>query len=355
MARQCPQHRFVLVLGVLNNLEHYAEQLQDYNRRHGSPVDIRINVPTEKAAELVREAGIYLHTYGNEEPFGMPISIAEAMASGAFVFVPTLPGAQQYVGTAGGLYASADGVAASIRQSARAYNEQWQVWQQRAMDFAYQNYADVVVLRPLLDEWQRIADLGMHAPLIYEELQCPEIESALRFVLEQPDLALIDNFDRSYLSHVVGACRRAHEWGADADVRQAALCHSVYIDNRIRPTAQNRARLSERIGERAEQLVYAFAAVVFRHLEQSLDAQPPFEFPDQIAGGTLRLTAGEFHDLCLIHLAEWTEKRDRCPDAVFDPQFYRRVAQYLGGRAAAEFARMDLPPADESHPLGRAA
>jgi hypothetical protein len=162
--------------------------------------------------------------------------------------------------------------------------------------------------------------------------------------LEQPGLAWIDNFGRSYLSHVVGACRRAHEWGADADVRQAALCHSVYIDNRISPTPQNRAHLRERIGPRAEFLAYAFAALVFRDLETSLDAEPPFEFPDQIAGGTLRLTEAEFHDLCLLHLAEWTEKRDRCPEAAFDPQFYRRVAQRLGGRAAAEFARVDLQP-----------
>jgi hypothetical protein len=342
------------VLGVLNNLEHYAEQLQDYNRQHGSPVEIRINVPTEKAAELVREAGIYLHTYGNEEPFGMPISIAEAMASGAFVFVPVRPGAKEYVGTAGALYPSAEHVAAAIRQSARAYNEQWQEWQKKAMDFAYQNYADVVVLRQLLDQWQQIADLGVPAPLLHDELQCPEIQPALRFLFQQNQLALIDNFGRSYLSHVIGACRRAHDWGADTDVRQAALCHSMYIDNRITPTPQNRARLRECIGTRAERLVYAFAAVVFRHLELTLDAQHPYELADQVAGGTLRLTTGEIHDLCLIHLAEWTEKRDRCPDAVFDPQFYRRVAHYLGGRAAADFLAVDSQPA-KSHPLGRAA
>jgi hypothetical protein len=271
----------------------------------------------------------------------MPISIAEAMATGALVFVRALPGAEQYVGPAGALYGSESDVTAAIRMSARAYSEQWRQRQQKAVDFAYQNYADVVVLRPLVEEWQRIADAGIDAPLIYEELQCPEIQPAIRFVLDQPGLALIDNFARSYLSHAVGACRRAHELGADADVRQAALCHSVYIDNRITPTQENRARLRECIGTRAERLVYAFSAVVFVHLEQCLDAQPPFEFPDQIVGGTLRLTPAEFHDLCLIHLAEWTEKRDRCPDAAFDPQFYRRVAQRLGGRAA-ELAGLDL-------------
>ncbi len=338
VARQCPQHRFVLVLGVLNGLEHYSGQLQEYNRRQGSPVDIRLNVPTEEAAALVRQAGIYLHTYGTDEPFGMPISIAEAMATGALVFAPALPGAEEYVGPAGGLYASADDVAAAIRLSARAYPEQWRERQQRAAEFAYQNYADIVVLRPLLDEWLETADAGIDAPLINDELQTPEIQPALRFLMDQPGLALIDNFGRSYLSHAVGAGRRAHEWGADADVRKAALCHSVYIDRRISPTPENRAILRERIGERAERLAYAFCAVVFVHLEPALDRQPPFEFPDQIAGGTLRLNAADFDDLCLIHLAEWTEKRNRCPDAALDPAFYRRIAQRLGGRAAATFA-----------------
>jgi hypothetical protein len=126
------------------------------------------------------------------------------------------------------------------------------------------------------------------------------------------------------------------------------LCHSVYIDNRISPTPANRALLRERIGERAERLVYAFSAVVFVHLERLLDSQLPFDFPDQFAGGTLRLNVADFDDLCLIHLAEWTEKRNRCPEASLDPAFYRRIAQRLGGRAAATFA------AAQSHPLADA-
>lgn len=344
VARLCPQHRFVLIVGTLKGFENYVDELHSYNRQHGGRVDIRVDVPAEEAAALVREAGIYLHTYGDEEPFGMPISIAEAMATGALVFARALPGAEQYVGSAGALYATADEAAMAIRLSARAYSEQWKQRQQRAMDFAYQHYADAVVLRPLLDEWLRIVETGIEAPLIYEELQCPEIEPALRFLIEDSGVALIDNFGRSFLSHVVGSSQRAHEWGADADVRKAAVCHSLYIDNRITPTAENRANLREHIGERAERLAYAFCAVVFVHLEQALNAEPPFDFPDQLAGGTLRITAADFEALCLIHLAEWTEKRVRCPEEALKPALYRRMADRLGGRAAADFGSLETQP-----------
>jgi glycosyltransferase involved in cell wall biosynthesis/uncharacterized coiled-coil protein SlyX len=338
VAAQCPQHRFVLALGVLNRLEHYAEEVQDYNRKLGSPVEIRINVPTEEAAALVRQAGVYLHTYGTEEPFGMPISIAEAMATGAFTLVRNLPGAAHYVGLVGGVYETADHAASLIRQSARWYDEQWRDVRRRTVEFAYQNYADVNVLRPLLDDWLHIRHAGIDASSIVEELHDPELQPALRFLMDDARLGLINNFGRTYLSHVVGTCRKLHSWSADVDLRKAALFHSLYIDRRINPTPEQRARIRTLIGDRAERLAYAFCAVVFVHLEPVLNTQPPFEFPDQIAGGTLRLNVADFDDLCQIHLAEWTEKRNRCPEASLEPAFYRRIAQRLGGLAAAEFA-----------------
>ena len=338
VAAQCPQHRFVLALGVLNHLEHYAEEVQAYNRRLGSPVEIRINVPTEEAAALVRQAGVYLHTYGTEEPFGMPISIAEAMATGAFTLVRNLPGAASYVGPVGGVYESADQAASLIRQSARWYEEQWRDVRRRTVEHAYQNHADIHVLRPLLDDWLQVRHAGIDASSIIEELNDAELQSALQFLLDEAGLGLINNFGRTYLSHVVGACCRPKEWGADLDLRKAALFHSLYIDRRINPTPEHRARIRALIGDRAERLAYAFCAVVFVHIEPALNTQPPFEFPDQIAGGTLCLSAADVDDLCLIHLAEWTEKRNRCPQASLEPAFYRRIAGRLGGPAAETFA-----------------
>ena len=122
IARRCPDHQFVLVLGRLPNLDDDIERLLSENRRLGSPVDIRLNLSNEETAALVREAGIYLHTYGDTEPFGMPVSIAEAMATGAFTLARDLPGAAEYLGGSGALYRSADQAVALIRAFSESPN-----------------------------------------------------------------------------------------------------------------------------------------------------------------------------------------------------------------------------------------
>ncbi len=355
VAALCPQHRFILVLGVLNQLETYVDALVEYNRRCGSPVDIRINLPTEQSAALVRKAGVYLHTYGDQEPFGMPISIAEAMATGAYTLVRRLPGAAAYVGDAGALYGSAEEAAHLIRQSARWYREQWQDRQARAVEFAYQNYADLHVLKPLLLEWQRTTDAGIPAPSIIDDLFDPALRPALSFLLDETRLGLISNFGRSYLSHVVGAYRQLRDWNADADVSRAGLFHSIYIDSRVEPDLLHRERVRQVIGERSERLAYAFCATSFAYIEQVLHGSAAIELPDRLANGTLRLSRTDFDDLCLIHLAEWTEKAPRCPEAQLNPAFYRRIAEYLArsGRIPGEHPRTTCVRA--SHPLRRAA
>jgi glycosyltransferase involved in cell wall biosynthesis len=355
IATLCPQHRFVLVLGVLNRLEHYVDEVVEYNRSNGSPVDIRINLPTESAAALVRQAGIFLHTYGNQEPFGMPISIAEAMATGAYTLVRRLPGAAEFVGDAGALYGSAEEAAQLIRQSARWYHEQWLERQARTVEFAYQNYPDVHVLRPLFHEWQRIVDSGIPAPSIIEDVFDPALRPALAFLLDEAKIGLVDIFGNSFLSHVVGTWRLLRNMNADVAVARAGLFHSIYIDNRVTPDALRRLRVRQVIGERSERLVYAFCAINGVHIERALDDAAPIELPDRFAIATLRLSRADFDDVCLIHLAEWTEKAPRCPEARLNPGFYRRIAEYLArsGRIPGEHPRATCNPA--SHPLRRAA
>ena len=55
-------------------------------------------------AELLGRAGIYLHTHGTDHGVTMPISIAEAMATGAVVLGRDLPGVREYIGRGGELY-----------------------------------------------------------------------------------------------------------------------------------------------------------------------------------------------------------------------------------------------------------
>ncbi len=158
IASRCPQHRFVLVLGLLPNLDDYVGRLLAENRRLGSPVEIRQNLSNEESAALMREAGIYLHTYGDDEPFGMPVSIAEALATGAFTLARDLPGAAEYLGTVGTLYRTNDEAAHAIQRTLSWTDDDWMSQQAQAVAVSQQRFASERVLRPLLNDWLSLAE-----------------------------------------------------------------------------------------------------------------------------------------------------------------------------------------------------
>jgi glycosyltransferase involved in cell wall biosynthesis len=157
VARSCPEHRFVLVLGRCNEHERFLEKVEAYNHKLGNPVELRINQPVEQVAALVREAGIYLHTHGLAAPYGMPISIAEAMATGSYVIGRRCRASEAYIGNAGRIYGSAAEAAEQIQRTMQWSDEQWQRAQSRAVERAYRHFADIHVLRPMLEDWRRIA------------------------------------------------------------------------------------------------------------------------------------------------------------------------------------------------------
>jgi glycosyltransferase involved in cell wall biosynthesis len=128
----------------------------------GSPVELRFDLPREDMATLMARAGIYLHTIHPPEathgaPIGMPISIAEAMATGAYVLVRELPELVDYVGEAGAVYRDAAQAAEIIAATTQWSDSEWRRRRVRASDFAFVNYADEVVFRPILEDWQALA------------------------------------------------------------------------------------------------------------------------------------------------------------------------------------------------------
>ena len=162
VAQQCPDHRFVLVLARCNGQERFLEKVDAYNRKLGNPVELRTNQPVEQVAALLREAGIYLHTHGLAVPYGMPMSIAEAMASGSYVIGRRCRASEAYIGNAGRVYGSAAEAAEQIRKTLTWNDEQWQRAQHLAVERAYRHFADIHVLRPMLEDWRRIARLPVH-------------------------------------------------------------------------------------------------------------------------------------------------------------------------------------------------
>lgn len=157
-AARCPNHRFLAALTRCLDVEPQVERVLGANRRLGSPAQVLVSVPTEELAATVRRAGIHLHTHGTERPFGMPVSIAETMACGAWQLVRDLPGAADYVGDAGRVYRDVDEAVAFVRETESWTPERWAEVRRTSVERAYERFADDRVLEPILHDWQRLAD-----------------------------------------------------------------------------------------------------------------------------------------------------------------------------------------------------
>jgi len=158
LAARHRSHRFVLfACSSTGHPEHLAE-IRELNRSLGEPVDLRSDRPYEEVQAVVAEAAIYLHTTTLEEPYGMPISIAEAMATGSFVLARRSAEAADYVGDAGALYGDDDEASAVLLETASWTEERWAAVRRRSVDRAYGRFVSDTVLRPLLSDWMRLAN-----------------------------------------------------------------------------------------------------------------------------------------------------------------------------------------------------
>jgi glycosyltransferase involved in cell wall biosynthesis len=158
VARQLPEHRFVLAVVTVGTLEAYVEALRRLWRREGSPGEFLVDLPREELAPLVARAGIYLHTIqlpGEPagRPIGMPISIAEAMATGSLPLVRDGTPLVEYVGDAGRTYRTTEDAVRTIRETATWSDADWRQAWTRSVDRAYLRHADDLALRPIYDEW----------------------------------------------------------------------------------------------------------------------------------------------------------------------------------------------------------
>jgi glycosyltransferase involved in cell wall biosynthesis len=156
VASKLPGYRFVMILCSLGPNDHYRE-LEQLNRDLGSPVEMVRDISHEQVAAYLGEAGIYLHTYSTEVPFGMPVSIAEAMAAGCTVIARDMEGAASYVGDAGRLYRTEEEAVRLVRDTENWSDEAWAAAKKRSRDRAAAEFDDRKVLRPLYEDWVRIA------------------------------------------------------------------------------------------------------------------------------------------------------------------------------------------------------
>jgi Glycosyl transferase family 2 len=165
VANRLPEYRFVLSAVTCTHGENYADMLRDLRRQMNSPCELMFDVQHEDLVPLVEQAGIYLHTVkppGTEHatPIGMPVSIAEAMATGAHVLVRDLPELGAYVAEAGTIYRDADHAAAIIASTAQWPEQRWKTGWMASVDRAFLNHADEIALRPIFEDWCSLVERG---------------------------------------------------------------------------------------------------------------------------------------------------------------------------------------------------
>lgn len=119
--------------------------------------------------------------------------------------------------------------------------------------------------------------------------------------------------DRAFLDHLIGTARLLETWGADDDVCRAGLFHSIYGTESFEEpllSFDERARVIEQIGERAERLAYVFCRFEPHSLFRAIQGGEPY-FVDLLEGaGTLPITRRELVDLLAIF---WANKREQLP------------------------------------------
>jgi glycosyltransferase involved in cell wall biosynthesis len=157
LANRLPNYRFVLAAITCTHEEHFADATREAHRRMNSRCELMFDVQHEDLVPLFERAGIYLHTAkppGTEHatPIGMPVSIAEAMATGTYMLVRDLPELRAYVGDAGAAYRDLDH-AAEIIASTAEWSERW--WKQAwtaSVNRAFLQHADEIALRPVFED-----------------------------------------------------------------------------------------------------------------------------------------------------------------------------------------------------------
>ena len=162
VAAMCPRHRFVLAACWSVGYPDHLEELKALNRSLGEPVEILVNRPHVEVADLMRLAGIHLHTHSLEDPYGMPVSIAESMAAGCYVIARRDPASAAFVADVGKTYDTEAEAVALVQETETWTSSQWAAARLASIERAFAHYGSPQVLRPLLDEW-RSSPLGSFA------------------------------------------------------------------------------------------------------------------------------------------------------------------------------------------------
>ncbi|MBJ7359479.1 glycosyltransferase [Nocardioides sp.] len=122
---------------VVAATEEFEQLPGDLFERCGDRTDpplVQVNLPREDVFALLGRTALHVYTLRPDDPFGMPMSVAEALCAGASVCLPDRPEARAYAGPGARFYTTAEDIARHARevlantpevQEERAANRRW--------------------------------------------------------------------------------------------------------------------------------------------------------------------------------------------------------------------------------------
>jgi glycosyltransferase involved in cell wall biosynthesis len=155
IAAACPEIPFVLAMTRATGVPDYPERLA----ARGVPanVTLHINLQHPEVANLMRDAAVYLRGHEPQgHPYGMPVSIAEAMACGAYLLGRHDPEAVRYIGEAGSCYHSVEDAIERLRDVWTWPEARWRAARARSLARAAA-FRDDRVLGAVLSGWREVA------------------------------------------------------------------------------------------------------------------------------------------------------------------------------------------------------
>ena len=171
--------------------------------------------------------------------------------------------------------------------------------------------------------------------------------ATLRFLLDH-GADTIDHPGGKLFDHLLRTAVTLAEWGAADDLVAAGLCHAVYGTDGFRVALRDleeRALVRDLLGDRAEAIVYVYAAS-----DRSVTWDAPGDaaavpYLDRFTGEARALDAGEAADYWTLTAANELDLVDRIPgaDVIIGP--LERHARWLSpeGQEAVAAARARYP------------
>lgn len=162
----------------------------------------------------------------------------------------------------------------------------------------------------------------------------------------------IEHTDKTYLGHLIAVYRYLERMGCTEEVARGGMFHSIYgteMFQGFKLPLEDRSKVRELIGERAERLAYLNCAMDRTSFGEAVErGTAPYHFRDRLTSQEVELSVEDFDDLCRIHFYDWLEQLPRCKRFEYRRTAFRKLAERLGSMACAEYDRVFAEEAVEA-------